>query len=230
MQQVQWSAEALAVASEQHQLTYRQLDQRSNGIARRLRLLGAGPGRCVAVCMERGADLPVALLGVLKAGAYYVPLDLQDSRQRLETILDECRPAAIIADPSFPPLHTREAIAVMHLDDVPEASACDDPREDGLTPDHAAYMIYTSGTTGKPKGVAISHRSLVNLLHSIAREPGFASRDRMLAIAPISFDFATMDMFLPLVCGGTLVIADRSAAADPLRLSGMLERFEITML
>ena len=230
MQQVQRSADALAVASEQHQLTYRQLDQRSNGIARRLRLLGAGPGRCVAVCMERAADLPVALLGVLKAGAYYVPLDLQDARQRLETILDECRPAAILADPSFPTLHTQEAVAVMHLDDVPEVSAFDDPREKGLTPDHPAYMIYTSGTTGKPKGVAITHRSLLNLLHSIAREPGFTSRDRLLGIAPISFDMATMDMFLPLVSGGALVVADRFAAGDPLRLSDMLKRFEITFM
>ena len=102
--------------------------------------------------MERAANLPVALLGVLKAGAYYLPLDLQDSRQRLETILDECRPAVIIADPSFPTLHTQEAVAVTHLDDVPEVSAFDDPREQGLTPDHPAYMIYTSGTTGKPKG------------------------------------------------------------------------------
>jgi amino acid adenylation domain-containing protein len=230
MQQVQRSADAPALASERHQLTYRQLDQRSNGIARRLRLLGAGPGRCVAVCMERAADLPVALLGILKAGAYYVPLDLQDAPQRLESILDECRPAAVIADPSFPPLHTQEAVAVMHLDDVPEVSAFDDPREKGLTPDHPAYMIYTSGTTGKPKGVAISHRSLVNLLHSIAREPGFTSRDRMLGVAPISFDIATMDMFLPLVSGGTLVVADRFAAGDPNRLSEMLERFEITVL
>ncbi len=230
MQRVQRSADALAVASEQHQLTYRQLDQRSNGIALRLRRLGAGPGRGVAVCMERSADLPVALLGVLKAGAYYVPLDLQDSRQRLETILDECRPAAFIADPSFPTLHTREAVAVMHLDDVPEASACDDPRENGLTPDHPAYMIYTSGTTGKPKGVAISHRSLVNLLHSIALEPGCTARDRMLGVAPISFDIATMDMFLPLSSGGTLVVADRFTAADPNRLSEMLQRYEITVL
>jgi amino acid adenylation domain-containing protein len=228
MQQVQRSANGLAVASESHQLTYRQLDQRSNGIARRLRLLGAGPGRAVAVCMERGANLPVALLGVLKAGAYYVPLDLQDSRQRLETILDECRPAAIIADPSFPPLNTQSA--VMHLEDVAEVATFDDPREKGLTPDHPAYMIYTSGTTGKPKGVAITHRSLVNLLHSIAREPGFTSRDRALGVAPISFDMATMDMFLPLVSGGALVVADRFAAGDPLRLSDVLKRFEITFM
>jgi amino acid adenylation domain-containing protein len=230
MQQVQRLPDALAVVSEQQQLTYRQLDQRSNGIARRLRLLGAGPGRCVAVCMERAADLPVALLGVLKAGAYYVPLDLQDSRPRLKTILDECRPAAFIADPSFPPLDNQDEVAVMHLDDVSDASGFDDPRETGLTPEHPAYMIYTSGTTGKPKGVAISHRSLVNLVHSIAREPGFSSSDRMLGVAPISFDIATMDMFLPLVSGGTLVVADRLAAADPSRLSEMLQRFDITVL
>jgi hypothetical protein len=110
MPHVQRSADALAVTFQEHHLTYRQLDQRSNGIAQRLRLFGAGPGRCVAVCMERAADLPVVLLGVLKAGAYYVPLDLQDSHQRLETILDECRPAAFITDPSFPTLHRPSTI------------------------------------------------------------------------------------------------------------------------
>jgi amino acid adenylation domain-containing protein len=230
MQQVQRSADVVAVASESHQLTYRQLDERSNRIANRLRLHGAGPGRGVVVCMDRAVDLPVALLGVLKAGAYYVPLDLQDSRQRLETILEECRPAAIIADPSFPPVSSPEAVAVLHLDDLVEASGIEDPRENGLTPDHTAYMIYTSGTTGKPKGVAISHRSLVNLLHSMAREPGFTARDRMLGVAPISFDIATMDMFLPLSSGGTLVVADRLAASDPHRLSEMLQRYEISVL
>jgi amino acid adenylation domain-containing protein len=230
MRRVEQTPDALAIASESQHYTYRELHERSDAIARHLQTLGAGPGRPVAVCMERTAELPVALLGVLKAGSCYVPLVPQESRQRLLTILEECRPAALIVDRSFSALRGGDPIPLVHLDNIPESSLVLDYRASGLTPDHLAYIIYTSGTTGKPKGVMIPHRALANLLHSMMREPGFTSFDRLLGVSPISFDIATMEMFLPLLAGGTLVVADRLISADPFRLAAMLERFEITVL
>ncbi len=117
----------------------------------------------------------------------------------------------------------------MYLDDIPQSSTVLDYRASGLTPDHHAYIIYTSGTTGKPKGVMIPHRALTNLLYSAMHEPGFTSFDRLLAVSPISFDIATMEMFLPLVAGGTLVVGDRFIAADPLRLAATIKRLDITV-
>jgi amino acid adenylation domain-containing protein len=230
MRRIEQTPDALAIASESQRFTYRQLHERSDAIARHLQALGAGPGRPVAVCMERSAELPVALLAVLKAGSCYVPLVPQESRQRLLTILEECRPVALIVDRSFSALRSGDTTPLVYLDGIPESSLALDYRASGLTPDHLAYIIYTSGTTGKPKGVMIPHRALANLLHAAMRKPGFTSSDRLLAVAPVSFDITTMDIFLPLVAGGTLVVADRLISADPLRLAAMLKRFAITIL
>ena len=227
MRWVEQTPDAVAIASESQRFTYRQLHERSDAIARQLQAVGARPGRPVAVCMERTAELPVALLAVLKAGSCYVPLDSQESRQRLVTILEECRPVALIVDRSFSAC-SGDTVPLVYLDDIPESSVVLDYRASGLTPDHHAYMIYTSGTTGKPKGVMIPHRALANFLHAAMREPGFTALDRLLAVSPISFDIATMEMFLPLVAGGTLVVGDRFIAADPLRLAETIKRFDIT--
>ncbi len=229
MRWVEQTPDALAIASESQRFTYRQLHERSDAIARQLQARGAGPGRPVAVCMERTAELPVALLAVLKAGSCYVPLVPHESSQRLQTVLEECRPAALIVDRSFSALGGGDTIPLVYPDDVPESSVVLDYRASGLTPDHHAYIIYTSGTTGKPKGVMIPHRALANLLHAAMRDPGFTSFDRLLAVAPISFDIATMEMFLPLVAGGTLVVGDRFIAADPLRLAETIKRLDITV-
>jgi amino acid adenylation domain-containing protein len=230
VRQAERTPDAMAVVSELQCLTYRQLHERSNAIASRLQLLGAGPDRPVAISLGRTAQLPAVLLGILKSGSCYVPLDQQDSPQRLTSILEECRPAAMIVDDSFPSLRAAEAIPVIHLDDIADLSPVREFSAPGVTPGHKAYIIYTSGTTGKPKGVMITHRALANLLHSMMQAPGFTSGDRMLAVSPISFDIATLDMFLPLVAGGTLVVADRSAGADPARLAILLKRFDITVL
>jgi amino acid adenylation domain-containing protein len=227
MRWVEQTPDALAIASESQRFTYRQLHERSDAIAQQLQACGAGPGRPVAVCMERTAELPVALLAVLKAGSCYVSLDSHESRQRLVNILEECRPAALIVDRSFSAC-SGDTVPLVYLDDIPESSVALDYRASGLTPDHHAYMIYTSGTTGKPKGVMIPHRALANFLHAAMREPGFTPLDRLLAVSPISFDIATMEMFLPLVAGGTLVVGDRFIAADPLRLAATIKRFDIT--
>jgi amino acid adenylation domain-containing protein len=228
MRWAEQTPDACAIASESLRITYRQLHERSDAIARQLQQRGAGPGRPVAVCMERTAGLPVALLAVLKAGSYYVPLVPHESPQRLQAILEECRPAALIVDRSFSAFSGDE-IPLVYPDAVSESSVVLDYRAAGLTPDHPSYMIYTSGTTGKPKGVMIPHRALVNVLHAAMRDPGFTSFDRLLAVAPISFDIATMEMFLPLVAGGTLVVGDRFIAADPVRLAATIEKLDITV-
>ena len=222
--------DAVAIISESRKITYRELDQRSDAIARQLRLLGAGPDRPVAICLERTAELPIALVAVLKAGSCYVPLNLEDPSQRRKVILEECRPAAIILDSSSVIVGGADLVPAVHLDTVDKSSIEPGWEPASSSPDDRAYIIYTSGTTGKPKGVSITHRALANLLFSIMAEPGFTASDRILAISPISFDIATMEMFLPLVSGGTVVVADRLVAADPFRLAEMLSRFQISVL
>jgi amino acid adenylation domain-containing protein len=229
-EQAHRTPDTVAIVSESRKITYRELDQRSDVIARRLNVLGAGPDRPVAVCLERTADLPVALIAVLKAGSCYIPLDPEDPPQRRKVILEECRPAAILFDTSSVIVPGAELAPAVYLDNILESPAEADYGTSKPTPDHRAYIIYTSGTTGKPKGVTISHRALTNLLYSMMKEPGFTSSDRLLAVTPITFDIATMEMFLPLIAGGTVVVADRLVAADPFRLAKMLRASQISIL
>ena len=230
VRQAERTPDANAVVSEFDCITYRELHQRSNAIACQLQALGAGPNRPVAVCLERTVQLPVVLLGILKSGSCYVPLDQRDSARRLTSIIEECRPAAVILDRSFSSLRVPDGIPIIYSDDISHFKPVDGFAASNVSLGNHAYIIYTSGTTGKPKGVMITHSALANLLHSMMQAPGCTASDRMLAVSPISFDIATMDMFLPLVAGGTLTIADQFVAADPSRLAALLEKFTITIL
>jgi amino acid adenylation domain-containing protein len=235
---------AAAVLAGGRRYSYRELDERSTELARYLIARGATSDRGVAVCMERSVELPLALLAVLKSGSFYVPLDPYDPAQRLARIREECNPAVLLTD--------RETAAsiVGTLPGNLASVLCVDQlwnldgtwKDDGtvveafpqlpevIDPASTAYTIYTSGTTGEPKGVPIQHQALLNLICSIWREPGVGETDRMLAVAPISFDIGTMDMFLPLCAGGTVVIASRQAAVDPHRLAELIREHDITCM
>jgi amino acid adenylation domain-containing protein len=238
--------DAPAVLSTGLRYSYRELEERSSELARRLVAAGAGPNRAVAVCMERSADLLLSLLAVLKSGSFYVPLDPNNPSGRLLSILEECQPAALLSDNRTADILQRElqlgSLVVLRVDQAGNlawnqagnqgaAKSEELPKvPETLNPTDLAYTIYTSGTTGKPKGVRITHQSLSNLVCSIWNEPGFAETDRTLAVAPISFDIATMDMFLPICSGGTLFIASRQDAVDPFRLAQLIKEQEITVL
>ncbi len=233
---------ATAVISAGAKYTYRELDERSDALAHRLAAAGAGPGRSVAICMERSAHLPMALLAVLKSGACYVPLDPHNPAGRLRSILAECAPAALLSDSTM----ANTLASSLKIDSLPILCADQSAGEDrpetpaaaapipappvAIDPDGLAYTIYTSGSTGLPKGVRITHRALLNLICSMWRVPGVTPADRTLAVAPISFDIATMDMFLPLCSGGTLVVAGRKDAVDPYRLAQLLKDHDITCM
>jgi amino acid adenylation domain-containing protein len=209
-------------------LTYAELDARVNRLANYL--LGkigpaAPPGRRIGVSVERSLEMLVALLAVLKAGCAYVPLDPMHPAARLRHILGEAEVAALISDGSensalvpagTPVIDVRQDAAA-----VAAASTAPPPALAGA--DDLAYVIYTSGSTGLPKGVEISHRAVVNLLCSMAREPGLGADDVLVAVTTISFDIAALELYLPLAVGGRVVIAEREALADGFRLVNLLQ-------
>jgi amino acid adenylation domain-containing protein len=228
--QVERTPEAVAVIFGDKQLTYRELEDLSNERARHLIGLGAGPNRPVAICMERSEQLPVALLAVLKSGSCYVPFDPQHPRQRIVSILRECRPVAMLSDRTIAPSLKDISIPVLRMDEaLPNAQAAETPAT-SVSPNDLAYIIYTSGTTGKPKGVRIRHRSLVNFLEAIRKITAIKAGERLLALATISFDIATMDMLLPLLSGATVVVASRQAAGFPFELARLIRKHDITLL
>ncbi len=237
--QVKRRSDATAIISGTRRCSYRELDERSAELARQLVAIGAGPNRAVAVCMERSIFLTVTLLAVLRSGSYYVPLDPHNPSERLKGILEECEAVAIVSDQKVARILERTLdLAALKAGSIPVLLADGETANAGPAPElpdeieqsDLAYTIYTSGTTGKPKGVRITHGALHNLICAMWQKPGMTDADRTLAVAPISFDIATMDMFLPLCSGGTLVIASREDAVDPYRLAQLLKEHDITCL
>ncbi|HYX26173.1 MAG TPA: amino acid adenylation domain-containing protein, partial [Thermoanaerobaculia bacterium] len=205
--------EAVAVVFGGESLTYRQLDRRANGLALRLLELGVGPEVRVGIALERSLEMAVALLGVLKAGGAYVPLDPSYPAERLAFMREDAGLAAVLTEE--------------FLHQVPEVARA--PRS-GVGADNAAYVIYTSGSTGRPKGVQISHDALTNFLTSMAEKPGLTSEDRLVAVTSLSFDIAGLELYLPLVVGGRVVLASREEAADGRRLQALLYESGATVL
>jgi amino acid adenylation domain-containing protein len=220
--------DAVAVVAESGQYTYRELDEQSSKLARLLAGMGAGAGKPIAICMERSAELPMAMLAVLKSGSCYVPLDPHDPPQRLTTILRECSPCALVANGPLP-IPAEELPPAVRVDEPwPESAAGTDLP--GADSESAAYVIYTSGTTGRPKGAVVPHRALTNVLCGSRQTLRFHPGDRLLAVSTISFDVATLDMLLPLISGGSVVVSPAKAATDPVRIGEMLDHYGVTVL
>ena len=165
--------------------------------------------------------LPAALLAVMKAGAAYLPLDPDTPKARRMLCLEDAAPVLVLTQRSLIHDFPETTARMLILEDILDAEHGDSsslPTEK-VNPEDAAYVIHTSGSTGRPKGVEISHRALVNLLVSMCERPGFTSEDTLLAVTTISFDIAGLEMFLPLMAGGRVVIASRQVALDPYLLS-----------
>jgi amino acid adenylation domain-containing protein len=227
--------DAIAAQFAEVSMTYAQLDRRANQLANVLRERIAGPdktGRRIGVSVERSLDMLVALLAVMKAGCAYVPLDPMHPAARLRYILGEARVAALISDGSENAALVEGATPLLDVRRDAALIASAPVSAPALTPgaDSLAYVIYTSGSTGKPKGVEISHRAVVNLLTSMARTPGLTPKDVFYAVTTISFDIAGLELFLPLIVGARVVIAERDAVIDGFRLLKNLETVGATAM
>jgi amino acid adenylation domain-containing protein len=217
---------AIAVISSAQSWTYGDLENRAVALAARLQEAGSKKGTLTAIGMDRSFDMVAGLLAILKTGGAYLPLDVSFPPERQSLILDDARPSVLL---------TQRDLVGMLPQSTARTILCDDdvePEKDlskvDVEPDDLAYVLYTSGSTGKPKGVEVTHRAVVNLLASMQRRPGFDANDRMLAVTTLTFDIAALEIFLPLVSGGRLIVADRDSAVDPNRLSKLIRDSECT--
>ncbi|MCA1697093.1 MAG: amino acid adenylation domain-containing protein, partial [Actinobacteria bacterium] len=192
-------------------------------VALGLRDAGVGRGCVVALCMQRSVDVVVAMLGVLKSGAAYVPLDPQYPADRLSFLLDDCAAALLLTHPGAMGNLPADRPPTVLMDDVTSANTVreDSTRRAPSAPDDLAYVLYTSGSTGHPKGVRIRHVSVVNLMTAMSREPGVTSEDVLLSTSNYAFDMSVGDIFPTLGAGARLVLASREEVADA-RLLGAL--------
>ncbi|HEU4510949.1 MAG TPA: amino acid adenylation domain-containing protein, partial [Pyrinomonadaceae bacterium] len=208
--------EAVAVVCEGEQVSYGELNRRSNQLAHYLRELGVGPEVVVGLCMDRSVEMVIGLLGILKAGGAYLPLDPTYPQQRIAFMLDDAAPSILLTKQSQTPSLPFSTARILCLDSDQHLFAgqpVENP-ETNINPFNLAYLIYTSGSTGNPKGVQIYHRALVNFLNSMRREPGLTANDYLLAVTSLSFDIAALEIFLPLICGAQVEVVSRELAAQ----------------
>ena len=224
--------DAIAVQFGERTATYAELNEHATELGNYLAKQGIGPDQLVAICLERSLDMLVALLGVLKAGAAYVPLDPGYPKDRIEFILEEADIKMLLSHERVATDLGAVKTRVVCLDTEWQLVADQSrpaPRLAARSND-LAYVIYTSGSTGKPKGVEIQHRAVVNFLCSMQQRPGIAATDRLLSVTTISFDIAVLELLLPLVSGARVVIAGKDAVADGAQLAQLIAKDRISIL
>ncbi|MEY7973952.1 amino acid adenylation domain-containing protein, partial [Saccharomonospora xinjiangensis] len=222
--------ERVAVVFEGTEVTYGELIGKVRALAAALRDRGVRRGRTVAVLLHRSPDLVVALLGVLASGAAYVPLDPSYPAERLRHMTTDADVALVVTRPELADAANDLGAPALLLSDVDWIRGGSGAAVEDARPSDDAYVIYTSGSTGRPKGVRVGNRALVNLLCSMATEPGLSEHDRILAITTVSFDIAALELFGPLVVGGSVELVSSATARDGLALRRAVEAGTATVL
>ncbi|TLG92994.1 amino acid adenylation domain-containing protein, partial [Pseudomonas edaphica] len=201
--QVERQPHAIAVQQGERSLTYQQLNQRANQLAHHLLALGVRPDDRVAICCRRGPQMLIGLLGILKAGAGYVPIDPAYPAERIAYLLQDSAPVAVLAEPSTQALLGAFATVDL-LGESWQHHAVSNPQLAALTPAHLAYVIYTSGSTGQPKGVMVEHRNVENLVHWHCEAFGLDARSHTSSVAGFGFDAMAWEVWPALCAGATL--------------------------
>ncbi len=256
--QAQKTPDKIAVVFELQQFTYKELNQKANQLAHYLKSVGVRRETKVGICLERSEKMLVGLLGILKAGGTYIPLDPAFPEERLRFMLEDSGVGFLVTESRTSPLApllikergTGEESTTPLLDKERGDKAQlyrgevinfdndwefieKQPSENlaiQTTPEHLAYIIYTSGSTGKPKGVEILHSALVNCLESMQQQPGITSNDILLSVTTLSFDIAGLELYLPLITGSRLIIASRETTTDARLLKQSLADNQVTIM
>ncbi|UJB13509.1 non-ribosomal peptide synthase/polyketide synthase [Xanthomonas translucens] len=233
-QQVARTPQAIALVDGLRELSYAELDTRANRLAHHLIAHGVGPEDRVALFLQRGIDLVVAILAVLKAGAAYLPMDPAYPAERLAFMLDDAQPRLLLADRELAAaLPTDARIATVWMDAEADAWAqqpAHAPQRSDLLPQHPAYVIYTSGSTGTPKGVVVAHAQVVRLLHATRTCVAPTAGDVWTLFHSCAFDFSVWELWGALAHGGRLVVVPQHTARDPAAFHALLCQQRVSVL
>lgn len=232
-QQAARTPNAVALTCEEKSLTYRQLNARSNRLARELRTFGVGPDVLVGICMERSNDLVIGLLAILKAGGAYLPIDLAYPAERLAFMLSDAQAPVLLTQSTLTKDLPATSARILCVDDLPATTPAGGDDENMVSagaPDHLAYVIYTSGTTGKPKGSLITHRNVTRLFSATDHWYGFNDRDVWTLFHSSAFDFSVWEIWGALLYGGRLVVVPFMVSRSPEAFYELLSKERVTVL
>jgi amino acid adenylation domain-containing protein len=231
-EQVEKQPDAIAAIFDREQLTYNELNQRANRVAHYLRKRGVTTETMVGICVERSLEMIVGILGILKAGAAYVPLDPAYPKERLAFMLEDTKSPVLLTQKRLldsPPLFDGEAVCLD--DDLDELLNEDTSNlETGTTAENLVYVIYTSGSTGKPKAVQVLHHAVVNILSHASEALDLNGHDTLLLLANVCFDISALELFMPLIMGGRVVLAGAQVAVDGAQIEQLVTSAGVTVL
>jgi amino acid adenylation domain-containing protein len=224
--------DAVALTDGGDALTYADLDRRSEAVARRLRALGAGPETLVGLCVERSPDLVIGMLGILRAGAAYVPLDPDYPRDRLAFMVEDAAAPIVLTHRALHDRLPASGARLIDLDqlDAAQRSAPDHGSSSPALPDSTAYVMYTSGSTGRPKGVAVTHHQVVRLFEATRSLFDFDERDVWTMFHSFAFDFSVWELWGALAHGGRLVMVPYRVSRSPEAFHALLADERVTVL
>ena len=230
--QARRTPETEALRWERESLTYAEVDEKASHLARRLMAMGVGPEVRVGLCLGRSWRLVVGILGILKAGGAYVPLDGSEPAERLRFVVADAGVAVVVTEGSLWEGVKAPGVTVVRWGEEDTGATEDVPPHPAphVVPSNLAYVLYTSGSTGEPKGVAVSHEAVVNCLRGVSHQWGSAAGGRWLAVTPLTFDIATLELLLPLAVGGCVVVGSEEALTDGMQLWRELEESKATTL
>ncbi|HSK77696.1 MAG TPA: amino acid adenylation domain-containing protein [Thermoanaerobaculia bacterium] len=220
---------AVAVTMGEERLTYAELDRRANRLAHQLRAQGVGPEQPVALCIERSPEMVIGILGILKAGGGYVPLDPSYPAERLQWILEDSRAPVLVTKSNLLESLPASDARVICLDQLPEGGL-ETSLEAGSFPESLAYVIYTSGSTGRPKGVPIRHANVVRLFTATDEWYGFGPEDVWTLFHSFAFDFSVWELWGALLYGGRLVVVPYLVSRSPEAFYAEIVREKVTVL
>ncbi|CAI6299770.1 nonribosomal peptide synthetase DhbF [Bacillus subtilis] len=227
--------ERIALMCDDIQVNYRKLNEEANRLARLLIEKGIGPEQFVALALPRSPEMVVSMLGVLKTGAAYLPLDPEFPADRISYMLEDAKPSCIITTEEIAAsLPDNLAVPELVLDqavtqEIIKRYSPENP-DVSVSLDHPAYIIYTSGSTGRPKGVVVTQKSLNNFLLSMKEAFSLGEEDRLLAVTTVAFDISALELYLPLISGARIVIARKETIREPQALAQMIENFDINIM
>jgi amino acid adenylation domain-containing protein len=215
--QVAARPDAIAIRFGDQAVSYAALDARADSVAATLHAAGLKQGDLVGICLDRSPDMVAALFAVHRIGAAYLPLDPDFPAARLDYIATDAGAAALLTERRLSHVLPGCPLKRILIEDAAPVGTARPAV--AVQPSDLAYVLYTSGSTGNPKGVEIGHEALINLLTSFRADPGFSPEDSLLAVTTLSFDIAALELFLPLISGGELIVAPKSDTADPRQLN-----------
>jgi len=216
-----------AVLFDAENISYREFDLKSNQVAAKLQELGIGRGQIVGVMLERGPEMLIAMVGILKCGAAFLPIDPSFPQERIAYMIGNSAAALIILEAENASDFSNERY-ILKASLFEQTSNAFSPIE--ISGDDLAYLLYTSGSTGTPKGVKVSHHNLINFLESMIEIFHFSSEERMFAATTVSFDIAILELFLPLAAGASVVIAAADVAKDGVKFLNQIRHYEVTFV